>query len=118
MFHILISDSSREILNTLKLLLEMEGYSIKTALNRSCLFNELNLSAPNLIIIDTNINGEDGKEICKEIRGNSHTKNIPVILISLNHELLENYQNCGANDFLLKPFDISALIKKIDNFLN
>ena len=113
MFTILIADNSLDVLEVMKILLEMDGHEIKTAQNKEILLKQLRLSVPDLIIIDTFLDGRKGKEICKEVKNNEVAKNIPIILMSTNEKILSDYEECGAIDILPKPFQNTELKKKI-----
>jgi len=64
---------------------------------------------PDLILRDVLLSGEDGCEICQRLKDNEQTRHIPVILLSAHAGLRETADECGANDFLAKPFRIAAL---------
>ena len=114
---ILIADSSRDILEVMGYLLGMEGDEIKVAVNKEVLFAQIAISIPNLIILDTFLEGGKGKEICKEINSNETLKNVPIILMSTNEKILNDYKDCGAIDILTKPFHFPELKKKIKSAL-
>ncbi|MDQ6755516.1 MAG: hypothetical protein M3004_01130, partial [Bacteroidota bacterium] len=58
-----------------------------------------------------------GKEICKELKANEYTKNIPVILMSASPKLLLNHEECGATDTIAKPFHLNEVSEKISSVL-
>ena len=118
MSRILIADNSSDVLDVMGILLKIYGHEIKTAINKKSLLAQIRISVPDLIILDTFLEGGKGKEICKEIRSNVNTTNIPIILMSTNEKQLNDYNECGAVDILPKPFDGSELKRIINSALN
>ena len=66
-----------------------------------------------LIIIDNNLGGRSGGEICKQLKQNTSVKHIPVILTSAMEDLEQLAKEATADDFLNKPFDMKSLFEKI-----
>lgn len=118
MSKILVVDDSPDLLNLFYWVLQKRGYDCVTTYNKQGLFYQLSLFTPSLIILDVNLKGDDGRDICMEIKSNPVTKDIPVIICSGRHDLLNNYETFLADDFLKKPFEISTVVKKIDKILN
>ncbi|MEP7165672.1 MAG: response regulator [Ferruginibacter sp.] len=118
MSKILIVDDSPDMLTVFNWLLHKRGYDCVTTYYKKGIFNQLAKFTPSLIILDVNLIGEDGREICMEIKSNPETKKVPVIICSGNHDLLANYEEYLADDYLEKPFEINTVIKKIEHVLN
>ena len=93
----------------------MEGHETITLSNKKDLEAQLIISHPDLIIIDVLLSGEDGRQICKELKSNDKTKKIPVILMSASPRVLNEYEIYDANDAIHKPFhvkDFTAMVNK------
>jgi DNA-binding response OmpR family regulator len=67
-------------------------------------------SNPDLIFLDIWMSGMDGKIICKELKSNPATSDIPVVLFSANRDTREISKECGADDYILKPFEVKELL--------
>jgi DNA-binding response OmpR family regulator len=119
MRRILVVDDNEDILEVIKLILEDYNYEVATLADGSLLFDKLNESHPDLILLDVMLGKVDGRELCRVIKTQKETMNIPVILISASHQVKERYSINGVapDDFLAKPFDISALLEKIQAHL-
>ena len=65
------------------------------------------------MLLDVKLNGKDGRDLCKEIQ-EKFNKEIPVILISANPELLKDHKECLVVDIIEKPFDIKTVTDKIN----
>ncbi len=55
----------------------------------------------------------DGRDICKQIKANEKTKNIPIIMFSANKSMRDVFKECNADDFIGKPFNMDELYDKI-----
>src|SRR6188768_2528335 len=117
---ILIVDDSSDLLNILNWSLQRKGFSCSTAYYKAGIFNSLSKPKllPALIIMDIDLNGDDGRKICMEIKENPGTKNIPIILCSGNHELLKGFRDYQADDFIEKPFEIHNVVEKIETLIS
>ncbi|MEO6670685.1 MAG: response regulator [Ferruginibacter sp.] len=118
MAQILLIDDSRDFLDVFNWSLKRKGYSCETAYYKERIFEKLDKLLPALIIIDINLNGEDGRFICRDIKENIRTRNIPVILCSARHDLLKEHSLYLADDFIEKPFDMDSVILKIEKLIH
>jgi DNA-binding response OmpR family regulator len=64
------------------------------------------------------MSGKDGREICKNLKHDPKTQKIPVIMISAHPSAAQTILECGAQDFLAKPFETELLLKRIKQNLN
>jgi DNA-binding response OmpR family regulator len=113
MSNILIADDSEDLLEMLHLAFKRSSFTIFTASNKAILEGYLQKIIPNVIIIDTSFKEHDGREICKELKQNSHFKNTHIILVSGNPQTLQDYRDYYADDILEKPFSVRDLLDKI-----
>jgi len=112
---ITVADDDPGILDAVGMMLEMEGYEVNTTLNGHTVLSLQQL--PDVYILDIWMSGSDGRELCKQLKTEEKTKNIPVILISASNDLKRSAETAGADDFLAKPFEIDALLEKIEKAL-
>ncbi|MBN1621466.1 MAG: response regulator [Endomicrobiales bacterium] len=115
---ILLADDEPDIITILKRYLEVDGYNVTTASDGQEAFDKINNDTFDLIILDVMMPKINGWEVCKKIKSDPKTSNIPVIILtakSQDVDALMSYE-CGANEYATKPFDfnvISASIKKL-----
>ena len=111
---ILIIDDETSILDTMKIILEAEGYEVVTYDSPPTLA-QINHVKPDIIFLDLLLKGTNGKAVCLNLKGNEITKDIPVIMISAHTKpmLLEAANSCGAEGYLTKPFDIDVLYETV-----
>lgn len=107
--HILVVDDNPDILEVVQTMLTAEGYRVQTSLNGACL-QRVEYDPPALILLDVLLKGEDGRDLCREVKGHDRTRHIPVILFSANVATNSTTAACGADDFLPKPFRMRELL--------
>jgi len=117
MAKILIVDDSEHMVAILSEILLAHGFEVETALSRKELVYTLLASSPDLILLDVRLSGDDGRKLCRDLKANSSYKNIPIILLSGSHELLESFADYNADAVIEKPFDMNITIQKITNLL-
>jgi len=111
---ILVVDDDNDILDVMKLILNVHGYDVKVS--RA---NEVDLmiknNHPDLIFMDVLLSGNDGREISKKLKSDNETKDIPIILISALPDAEKSAQQIGI-DFLAKPFELKDLLSKVSRY--
>lgn len=111
----MIADDNAGIVEAVKMMLEDEGYTVDTALSGADVKN-LHGELPSVLVLDIWMAGEDGRDICKHLKGQEATRHLPIILFSALKDVQQIAQEVGADDFLLKPFDIDDLLNKVRQF--
>ncbi|HZI00080.1 MAG TPA: response regulator transcription factor [Flavisolibacter sp.] len=110
---ILIIEDERKIADTLHLGLSENGYSVEVAYNGDIGWKIFQLQTFHLVVLDINLPGLNGYELCKRIRSaNAH---VPVIMLTALNSLdnkIEGY-DAGADDYVIKPFEFRELLMKI-----
>ena len=113
---ILVIDDEESILEVVQLVLEGEGYDVRTSIN-SDLLPHFNGERPHLILLDVLLSGTDGRDICRQLKSNPQTAHIPIILLSAHSDADKLADASGADDFLEKPFDVDVLVAKVEKHL-
>lgn len=112
---ILIADDDPAILDSVQMLLRFSGYEVDPVLNQNIL-EEVIAKPPDIILLDIWMSGQDGRELCRDLKNNAQTKKIPVILISAGKNIKKSLQKAGADDFIAKPFEMKELLLKIKKY--
>jgi DNA-binding response OmpR family regulator len=113
---ILVAEDDHAISDVVKLLLENEGYDILMSDNEDEVYKLLAENHPSVILLDIWLDGSDGGKIARKLKSQSRTKNIPVIMMSANNETEKITKASGADDFLLKPFNIDDLLHMVKKY--
>jgi two-component system copper resistance phosphate regulon response regulator CusR len=110
---ILIVEDEKKIADTLKMGLSENGYDVDVAYDGNIGLKMFTSGDYQLVILDINLPGMNGYELCKEIR--QINANIPVIMLTAMTDLddkIEGY-DAGADDYVIKPFEFRELLLKI-----
>jgi len=111
---ILVLDDSPAIVDSLELMMELEGLSVSKFYKGSDMLDALNVKEkPHVILMDMWLSGEDGRDICRHIRGDEQLRDIPVVIMSASRGLGQSALDAGANDFIAKPFDMEDVIERL-----
>lgn len=103
----------------LRFLLEAEGYSVTMAGNGSQALAILEQRKPTLVVTDVMMPEMDGFTLCKEIKSRDSLHDLPVILmtsLSSPRDILKGLE-CGADNFIRKPYDEHNLLSRIKSIL-
>ena len=112
-------DDDKDILEVLQYILEDSGYQVETLANGQYIFDKIKQKPPDLILLDIMLGNLDGRDLCRKVKSNIDTRNIPVILISASHDVSQSLNQIGApDDFIAKPFDIDVLLGSISRQLS
>lgn len=116
---ILVIDDDTDILEVLELMLTQEGYEI-IARQTGGYAEDFVALDPQLVLLDVRIKGypRSGVEICREFKSSSLFGSIPVLLLSSEHNLPELAEKSGCDGYISKPFEMMALLGKLNSFLN
>lgn len=114
---ILLIEDDVGIITPLSLYIEQSGYAIAISQNGNDAIQIFNSEKPSLVILDINLPGKNGIEICKEIRSNSET---PIIILSARESEDDKVMllGLGADDYVSKPFSPRELMARIATILN
>jgi CheY-like chemotaxis protein len=113
---ILLADDDLAIVDTMSMMLEDAGYAVETVVDEAVV-QETRKHLPDLLLLDIWMSGMDGREICKQLKGQEKTKHIPVIMVSADKDTGRLAKEAGADDFLAKPFDIDDLLAKVAKYM-
>src|SRR5581483_822368 len=110
---ILVVDDDEGILDAISLILEDQGYTVKAVIKGSDTYKKVLEFHPDVILLDVLMSGSDGRQICKKLKADSQTKDIPIIMISAHPTAHRSALESGAEDFLAKPFETEELLHRI-----
>ncbi|MBI1318887.1 MAG: response regulator [Candidatus Hydrogenedens sp.] len=116
---ILIVDDVPDNIKLLRALLEIDGHTVTGAENGHDALQAVSTNPPDIILLDLVLPDITGFEICERVKTDPRTGNIPIIVISGMGDRDTNLRafECGADEFLSKPFDRTLLKARIQNTL-
>jgi putative two-component system response regulator len=96
-----------------------EEYDVAVAMDGESALETVEEEPPDLILLDIMMPDIDGFEVCKRLKGNPETANIPVVFLSALTETEEKRKGIalGAIDFITKPFEVSEIQTKVKKHL-
>ena len=112
---VLVVDDDPEIVTFLCTLLELEGLQASVATSATAALEQLRHAQPSLVLLDIAMPGQDGLELCRTLKRDPTTREVPVFVISARpgREVVERALAAGAEVFIRKPFENRELIDKI-----
>lgn len=116
---ILIVDDEEDVVELVRYNLEKEGYKIESANSGEDALKSAKSKSPDLIILDLMLPGIDGLEVCRRLKADSKTENIPVIMLTAKIEESDIVTGLelGAQDYVTKPFSPKVLIARVRRIL-
>jgi len=117
---ILIIDDEKDLVNTLALMLRARDYSVSSTADGQEGLDKAKSERPNLILLDIMVPGIDGYNLCMRLKADKDTKNIPIVIISAlaERDSIIKCHNIGVSDFLVKPFNLPALLGKLGKIIS
>jgi DNA-binding response OmpR family regulator len=100
--------------------LSAEGFECVVAVNAHDGWDICLRDKPDLILLDVNLPDEDGLELCRRLKAEPRLRHIPVIIITGEASSVEKRVEgleSGADDFVLKPFEMAELVARIRGIL-
>ncbi len=116
---ILIIEDERDIVELLSYNLEQEGYTIFFSTSGEEALTMVQQKNPDLILLDLMLPGVDGLDVCRHLKRNETTRNIPIIMLTAKSEDSDVITGLemGADDYIPKPFSPKVLIARIRSVL-
>ena len=114
---ILIIDDEKDIVKLLQYNLEKEGYAISSALTGEQGLAAAKTKKPDLVILDLMLPGIDGLEVCRLLKSDRSTKQVPVLMLTAKGTEIDQVVGLemGASDYVAKPFSVKVLLARVKN---
>jgi len=112
---ILVVDDNRDNLRLLSTILSDAGYGVRVAMNGEMALESVNSTPVDLILLDIRMPGVDGYEVCRRLKSDEKTKDIPVLFISAAKEIEEKVKSfsVGGVDYISKPFQSEEILARV-----
>jgi DNA-binding response OmpR family regulator len=116
---ILVVDDEPNIVQTLKDRLEMNEYCVETASNGQEGLRLAEEKGPDMVLLDVIMPLMDGHEMLEKLRQTEWGRDISVIMLTARSQAqdIARARACNIDDYIIKPFDLSELLEKIENIL-
>ena len=110
---VLVIEDEPIIAEMICIILETEGLQVISLANVGTARQKLHNNEIGLVLLDLNLKGESGRTMCEYIKAHADLKTIPVILVSANSDLEKIKGECGADDHIAKPFELSNFTRVV-----
>jgi two-component system phosphate regulon response regulator PhoB len=116
---ILVVDDEEDILELLTYNLSKEGYRVECVTSGETALEKVRATHPGLIVLDLMLPGIDGLDVCRILKGDHKTSNIPIIMLTAKGEDADIVTGLelGADDYVTKPFSPRILLARIRTVL-
>lgn len=115
---ILIFDDDISILEVFSFIFAENGYLVEISETSHDIIQKVEAFRPNLILMDNWIPEIGGIEAVKLLRNHPEFKNLPVLYVSANSDIVSLAKKAEANDYIAKPFDLTELETKVERFFS
>jgi CheY-like chemotaxis protein len=113
---ILIADDDESIVDATAMMLEVMGYEVSYTLDGRQV-PALVRNKPDLLLLDIWMSGVDGRDVCRTLKSDPETSDVPVLMISASRDIEASALACGANGFLPKPFEMDELAGLLERLI-
>lgn len=112
---ILVVEDDEDIMELISFNLKKEGYSVVKALTGEEALKQVQSASPDIVLLDVMLPEIDGLEVCRNLKSDSKTKNIPVIMVTAKGEESDVVAGLelGAEDYVVKPFRPKELVARV-----
>lgn len=116
---ILVVDDEKDIVDLISYNLEREGFRSLKAYDGKAALRLAQEESPDLVILDLMLPGIQGMEVCRLIRRNSNTKDLPIIMLTAKGDEVDRILGLemGADDYVTKPFSVKELMARVRSVL-
>lgn len=113
---ILVIDDDRDLVDVLTYVLEREKFVVTSAFDGETGWRKFQEDAPQLVVLDINMPGVDGMEVCRRIRG---VGSVPVVMLTARVDETDIVRSLGigADDYVTKPFSPRQLVARVQAVL-
>jgi DNA-binding response OmpR family regulator len=112
---VLVVEDDREINELVGAYVQIAGFEYRSALDGASALAEAREKQPSLIVLDLMLPDTDGFEVCRRLKSQEQTREIPIVMLTAlsDEEHQRKGRECGASDYITKPFDPDRLMAAI-----
>ncbi len=115
MKRVLIVDDEPEVVELISIVLDRDDLQLLETYDGDEALEIIRAQRPDLMITDLMMPGLDGIELCKRVKADPASNSMMIITMSARRELYS--EDCGADEFIRKPFDITHVVETVDRLL-
>ncbi len=115
--YIIALDDEIDLLEMFKICMEASGYEVDIATKEQIFRDLINLRTPAVIFLDIQMPGKQGNELCKELKANAATANIPIVFLSGKEDAYKLAAQSSADGCIQKPFQCNMVVAEIERIM-
>ena len=117
--NILVVDDEEDLLELVRYTLAKEGHSVTCVDTGEKAVDSVRQSLPDLIVLDLMLPGIDGLEVCRRLKGDLKTREVPIIMLTAKREERDVITGLdgGADDYVTKPFSPRVLLARVKSIM-
>jgi len=113
---ILVVEDDPQVARLISLVLQRSGYDSLVVADGQSALERARAAKPAMIFADLTIRGMGGDALCSALKSAADTKDIPYIVLSGDRDIAEKARQCGADDYMGKPFEFDDLIRLVNKY--
>jgi CheY-like chemotaxis protein len=113
---ILVVEDDPQVARLVTLVLQRNGRECQVVADGSSALARANELRPQMILADLTIKGMNGAALCSALKAQEATRSIPYVVVSGDRDIAEKARQCGADDYLVKPFEFPDLIRLVEKY--
>ena len=113
---ILVVEDDPQVARLVALVLQRNGRDCQVVADGTTALSRAKEMRPQMIFADLTIKGMNGEALCSALKGAAETRSIPYVVLSGDRDIAEKARLCGADDYLVKPFDFPDLIRLVEKY--
>jgi len=114
---IYVVEDNAAIRDVIEFMLTEEDYEVIVSPTAREFWRQMQIHIPDMVILDVRLPDGSGIDICKELKCNAKTYNIPIMVMSADNYLSKVKSKCTADEFINKPFDLNDFANRIEYYL-
>jgi CheY-like chemotaxis protein len=113
---ILVVEDDPQVARLIALVLQRHGHKSEIVADGHAALQRAKEIKPSIIFADLTIKGMNGEALCSTLKSEASTRSIPYIVLSGDRDIAQKARQCGADDYMGKPFEFADLIRLVDKY--
>jgi two-component system response regulator VicR len=113
---ILVVEDDPQVARLVALVLQRNGRDCQVVADGTTALSRAKEMRPQMIFADLTIKGMNGAALCTALKGQPETRGIPYVVLSGDRDIAEKARDCGADDYLVKPFEFPDLLRLVEKY--
>ena len=113
---ILVVEDDPQVARLISLVLQRSGHESHVVSDGESALDSAIQKRPAMIFADLTIKGMGGEALCSALKAHATTKDIPYVVVSGDRDVAEKARQCGADDYMGKPFEFEDLIRLVNKY--